>query len=64
LVQGLPADLAVLSDDAGQFNVFAHVLCWIHAERAIAQLLPLTDSDRRAIVDPRRSWATLSRHLR
>jgi hypothetical protein len=49
LARGLPGDFAVLSDDAGQFNVFAHALCWIRAERGINQLLPLNDSDRRAI---------------
>ena len=49
LSQGLAADLGIVSDDAGQFNVFAHALCWVHAERPIAQLLPLTELDRRAV---------------
>jgi len=30
----------ILSDDAGQFNVFLHALCWIHAERGIKSLIP------------------------
>jgi hypothetical protein len=25
----------VVSDDAGQFNVGHHALCWVHAERRI-----------------------------
>ena len=49
LAQGLPADIAVLSDDAGQFNVFAHALCWIHAERGINRLTPLDDAEAQAI---------------
>jgi len=32
LAQGIPSDLVIMSDDAGQFNSFDHVLCWIHAE--------------------------------
>jgi hypothetical protein len=30
------AHLAIVSDDAGQFNVLLHALCWIHAERVLA----------------------------
>lgn len=57
LVQGLPADLAVLSDDAGQFNVFAHALCWIHAERGINRLTPLDEAEEQAIDQARgRLW--------
>jgi hypothetical protein len=37
-----------MSDDAGQFNVFQHALCWIHAERDINRLMPLNDSHRQA----------------
>jgi hypothetical protein len=28
-------DLVIVSDDAGQFNVLLHALCWIHAERIV-----------------------------
>ena len=31
-------DTRIISDDAGQFNVFSHALCWVHAERSIAKL--------------------------
>jgi len=31
-------DLAIISDDAGQFDVLLHGLCWIHAERPIQKL--------------------------
>jgi hypothetical protein len=28
----------VLSDDAGQFNIGHHALCWVHAERLVHKL--------------------------
>jgi len=27
-----------MSDDAGQFNILLHALCWIHAKRTINKL--------------------------
>ena len=33
LYHGFSKELAILSDDAGQFNILLHALCWIHAER-------------------------------
>lgn len=42
---GLPFDLKVVSDGAGQFDLFDHALCWIHAERAIKKLIPVTDDE-------------------
>jgi hypothetical protein len=41
-------DAVVLSDDAGQFNVGQHALCWIHAERLVHKLDTFTDKDRAA----------------
>jgi hypothetical protein len=38
----------VLSDDAGQFNVGHHALCWIHAERLVHKLETFTEAGRRA----------------
>lgn len=49
---GLSKDLIVLSDDAGQFNVFQHALCWIHAERGIKSIIPLNDMQAKAV-----TWA-------
>jgi hypothetical protein len=31
-------DAVVLSDDAGQFNIGRHALCWVHAERLVHKL--------------------------
>jgi len=47
--QGLNPDLVVVSDDAGQFNVLLHALCWIHAERTIQKLVGFNDEQRAAL---------------
>lgn len=49
LAHGLPKDMGVVSDDAGQFNIFRHVLCWLHAERNINKLVPLNDTHTKHI---------------
>jgi Transposase IS66 family len=36
----------ILSDDAGQFNVGIHALCWIHAERLVHKLDTFTEAAR------------------
>jgi hypothetical protein len=41
-------DAVVLSDDAGQFNVGRHALCWVHAERLVHKLDTFTDRQRTA----------------
>jgi hypothetical protein len=41
---GFPPELVILSDDAGQFDVQRHALCWIHAERNFQALLPFNDT--------------------
>ena len=38
---GFPPHLVIISDDAGQFDVLLHALCWVHAERVFQRLLPL-----------------------
>jgi Transposase IS66 family len=47
--QGVINDLAIISDDAGQFNVLLHGLCWVHTERLVHKLLPFTDAHREDI---------------
>lgn len=44
--RGIPKDLCVHSDDAGQFNVFIHSLCWIHEERHYRKLIMTTNEAR------------------
>jgi hypothetical protein len=53
LKHGLNPQLAVVSDDAGQFNVLLHALCWIHAERLLAKLVGFNDEQRQALEDVR-----------
>jgi hypothetical protein len=43
------ADAVIVSDDAGQFNVGRHALCWVHAERLIHKLDTFTDRQRQAV---------------
>jgi Transposase IS66 family len=45
---GLLADTVIVSDDAGQFNVGQHGLCWVHAERLVHKLDTFTDAQRAA----------------
>ena len=45
---GFLRDAVVLSDDAGQFNVGRHALCWVHAERLVRKLDTFTDWHRAA----------------
>jgi hypothetical protein len=51
---GLLAKTVIVSDDAGQFNVGEHGLCWVHAERLVHKLDAFTDENRKAQRDLRR----------
>ena len=46
---GLLPGTVIVSDDAGQFRLGEHALCWVHAERLVHKLVPATDEQRRAI---------------
>ena len=57
LHHGFSKELVILSDDAGQFNILLHALCWIHAERTIHKLVPCSEKESQAIEDIRdRIW--------
>jgi len=45
---GFVRDAVIVSDDAGQFAVGRHALCWVHAERLVHKLDTFTDAQRRA----------------
>jgi Transposase IS66 family len=45
---GLLTDTVIVSDDAGQFQVGRHGLCWVHAERLVHKLDTFTDRHRTA----------------
>ena len=45
---GLLRDMVIVSDDAGQFAIGRHALCWVHAERLVHKLDTFTDLHRAA----------------
>ena len=49
LDHGINPNLAIVSDDAGQFNILLHALCWVHAERTIHKLVGFNDEQRKAL---------------
>jgi hypothetical protein len=49
LEHGMNPKLVVVSDDAGQFNVLLHALCWIHAERTIKKLVGFNQAQSAAL---------------
>lgn len=53
LDHGFSPGLAIISDDAGQFNVLLHGLCWVHAERLVHKLIPLNEAHRQDIASVR-----------
>ena len=55
-------DAVVLSDDAGQFNVGHHALCWVHAERLVHKPDTFTDCHR-AVQTPVRGLRRLTAWL-
>jgi hypothetical protein len=46
---GISPQLGIISDGAGQFRLLEHGLCWVHAERLINKLIPLTEEHLGAI---------------
>lgn len=47
LHHGIAPDLVIISDDAGQFNILLHGLCWVHAERSLDKIVPYTEEERK-----------------
>ncbi len=66
LHHGCPKTLAIVSDGAGQFDVplLLHGLCWVHAERTIHKLNPLSAAHREAIESIRGPLWTLYADLK
>jgi len=46
---GRMANTVVVSDDAGQFRVATHALCWVHAERHLEKLMPASPKQAKAV---------------
>jgi hypothetical protein len=49
VARGLLTDTVIVSDDAGQFDVFLHALCWIHAERHLRRIACVTEEQHRLV---------------
>ena len=49
LENGFNRELAIMSDDAGQFNILLHTLCWVHAERTVHKIIPFSEDQRNAL---------------
>jgi hypothetical protein len=49
LHHGLPKSLVIVSDDAGQFNILKHALCWVHAERTLNKLIAPNEEKRKIL---------------
>ncbi len=68
LRHGLCDDLTIVSDDAGQFAILSHALCWVHTERLIHKMMPLNEAHRLEIAQIRnqiwRFYAQLKRYKR
>jgi hypothetical protein len=52
--EGLLGQAVIVSDDAGQFRVGDHALCWVHAERLVHKLIPANDKQRNAVAVAKR----------
>lgn len=48
---GISDGLVIVSDDAGQFNVLCHALCWVHAERLIGKCVPFSNQAQKDLED-------------
>lgn len=61
---GLMGDTVVVSDDAGQFRIPNHALCWVHAERLLQKLMPKTPEQTRKLDKVRDQIWALYRDLK
>ena len=49
VARGRLIDTVIVSDEAGQFDVFQHALCWIHAERHLRRIVCVTNEQHRLV---------------
>ena len=61
---GIPKDLGVHGDDAGQFNIFVRSLCWIHEERHYRKFIPFDETARQEIEQIREELWNLYKGLK
>lgn len=61
---GIAPDLVILSDDAGQFKILLHALCWVHAERALDKIVAHTEQEQKELETIQESLWKLYRELK
>ena len=61
---GISKRLVIVSDDAGQFNVLLHALCWIHMERTIDKIIAFTDESKKDLDDVKEQIWNLYKELK
>jgi hypothetical protein len=64
MAQGVSPHLAILSDGAPQFDILVHALCWVHAERPLARMIPFNEKHRAAIEQVRQQIWELYQDLK
>ena len=47
--QGMSEEMILLSDDAGQFNILVHALCWVHVERNLQKIHTYNNQQRKEL---------------
>jgi hypothetical protein len=64
IAQGVSQELGILSDGAQQFAILVHALCWVHAERPLARMIPINEKHRAAIEKVRQEIWELYKDLK
>jgi Transposase IS66 family len=64
IAQGVSLELGILSDGAPQFAILVHALCWVHAERPLARMIPFNEKHREAIEKVRQEIWELYKDLK
>jgi len=64
LHHGLSKSLVIVSDDAGQFNILNHALCWVHAERTLNKLIAPNEEKRNILEEVRKQLWNLYKDLK
>ncbi len=61
---GMPEKMIILSDDAGQFNILVHALCWVHVERNLQKIHTYTQQQRKELDQVLTAFWTLYQQIK
>ena len=64
IINGFNTDISIHSDDAGQFRLFTHSLCWKHVERPLLKLICYTDYQRKILDQRLKNFWSLYKDLK